>query len=53
MYQKVVEIEVIANCSKSVETRDHSELKNGVSPKNQMSRRNNLMSVKGADVKFY
>ena len=35
MYQKVVEIKVIANCSKSMETRDHSELKNGVSTKDQ------------------
>ena len=29
---------------KSMESRDHSELKNGVSPKDQMSRVNNLKS---------
>ena len=34
-----------------METRNHSK-KNGVSPKDQMSRGNNLMSVKGAVVKY-
>ena len=33
-----------------MESRDH--FKNGVSPKDQMSRGNQLMSVKGADVKL-
>jgi hypothetical protein len=33
----------------TMESRDHS--KNGASPKSQMHRGNNLMSVKGTDVK--
>ena len=45
MNQNVEGITACANCNKSMETRNHSELKNGANLKSQMSKRNNLMKI--------